>query len=390
MRKIIFIFAVSLCGFNVYAQETVEDICQKGKDALASKNYEQAVQYFRQAAEQNCAEAQFQLGDLYIYYDDKGISHDYDEAIYWLRRAAEQGYVKAHTYMGLCYENGLGVANNMDKAIQCYRYAAEKGEARAQSCLGNCLKIGKGVEQSEEDAVYWRRRSAEQGFTQACYNMGVYYIEHQNPNAEKALFWYDKAGQNVDAKNKVELFGTGGLYFYKDGQAMHVNKRSFWFGAKSLYAAGVMCFYLGEFEKAVDYFTRADECGWLYGRVGLGVCHIFGKGVKKDPAKGLKIVVDADTSFETYFDNPDIELRQHFGGLSSLIKAYCYYKGLGCKKNVETAAGEYLSYLLCDEQGGDRYEDLIFISKEEFDEMEEVLCQTETYRKFADVYWCVY
>ena len=53
------------------------------------ENYETAVKYFRKAAEQGLASAQYNLG--YFYYYGHGVPEDEDAAQYWMQKAAEQG-----------------------------------------------------------------------------------------------------------------------------------------------------------------------------------------------------------------------------------------------------------------------------------------------------------
>jgi len=56
-------------------------------------SYTQAALWYRRAAEQGSARAQFQLGHLYDV--GLGIEHDYTQYRYWTRMAAEQGHEDA-------------------------------------------------------------------------------------------------------------------------------------------------------------------------------------------------------------------------------------------------------------------------------------------------------
>ena len=55
-----------------------------------AQNNSEAVRWYRKAAEQGIADAQWKLGHLY-QYGSLGISEDKAEAIKWYRKAAEQG-----------------------------------------------------------------------------------------------------------------------------------------------------------------------------------------------------------------------------------------------------------------------------------------------------------
>ena len=60
---------------------------------------------------------------------------DAAKAVLWYRKAAEQGIAAAQFYLGDCYENGYGVPKNSAEAIVWYRKAAEKGYALATAAL---------------------------------------------------------------------------------------------------------------------------------------------------------------------------------------------------------------------------------------------------------------
>ena len=51
------------------------------------------MKWYRKAAEQGDADAQYNLG--YSYSNGEGVEKDEEEAVKWYRKAAEQGYEKA-------------------------------------------------------------------------------------------------------------------------------------------------------------------------------------------------------------------------------------------------------------------------------------------------------
>ena len=112
---------------------TPEDDYKKGKDFYDKKDYTQAVVWFRKAAEQGYAEAQYYLG--FCYYRGKGVSKDDNQAVYWYRKATEQGYANAQYALGLCYEFGYGVSKDYTQAKYWWRKAAEQGHAFAKEQL---------------------------------------------------------------------------------------------------------------------------------------------------------------------------------------------------------------------------------------------------------------
>ena len=76
-----------------------------------------------------------------------GVKEDYAEAVKWYRKAAEQGQAEAQFTLGLFYYCGNGVKQDYTEAVKWYRKAAEQGDADAQCNLGYCYDCGHGVKQ---------------------------------------------------------------------------------------------------------------------------------------------------------------------------------------------------------------------------------------------------
>ena len=73
----------------------------------------------------------------------------------WYRRAAEQGVADAQYNLGFMYRNGQGVPQDDKQAVDWYRKAAEQGDTVAQLNLGLMYYYGKGVPQDYKEAYAW-------------------------------------------------------------------------------------------------------------------------------------------------------------------------------------------------------------------------------------------
>ena len=82
-----------------------------------------------------------------MYDIGRGVPEDDAEAVRWYRRAAEQGHAGAQYFLGLMYDYGLGVPLDDAEAVIWYRLAAEQGDASAQNNLGVMYGTGEGVPQ---------------------------------------------------------------------------------------------------------------------------------------------------------------------------------------------------------------------------------------------------
>ena len=97
-----------------------------------------ATEWFRRAAEQGHADAQYELGRIYYDYYRYGIEQDNEEAARWYQRAAEQDHPLAAFWLGDLYVAGSGVARDFDRAEYWYRRAFE-GNAISQTELDRRL-----------------------------------------------------------------------------------------------------------------------------------------------------------------------------------------------------------------------------------------------------------
>ncbi len=164
------------------------------------------------AAEQGYAIAQNNLG--WMYQEGKGVQQDDAEAVKWYRKAAEQGNAEAqyrlerrnisitnqtersnmntmksfskkkeipfteivkrfavgntdtHCQRGMKFQIGTFFQYDVKFAKE-FQKAAEQGHIEAQYMLGLLYLLGKGVPESRYEATKWLRKAAEQGHSDA-------------------------------------------------------------------------------------------------------------------------------------------------------------------------------------------------------------------------------
>ena len=86
----------------------------------------------------------------------------------WYRKAAEQGFAQAQYNLGVMYENGRGVRQDYIQAVQWYRKAAEQGIAQAQYNLGLMYAKGEGVRRDHKIAKEWFGKACDNGLQLGC------------------------------------------------------------------------------------------------------------------------------------------------------------------------------------------------------------------------------
>ena len=229
-------------------------------DLGVAKDEVEAVKWFRKAAAQNHAEAQFNLG--VCYEKGHGVAKDEAEAVKWYRKAAEQNHAEAQNNLGVCYTNGRGVAKDEAEAVKWYRKAAEQNLAKAQFNLGICYANGRGVAQDYEEAVKWFRKAAAQNHASAQCSLGVCYVNGRGvaQDEAEAVKWYRKAAEQNEAQAQCTLGAC-----YANGRGVAQDEA-----------------------EAVKWYRKAAAQNFVFAQYLLGICYAKGEGVAKDEVEGYK------------------------------------------------------------------------------------------------------
>lgn len=86
-----------------------------------------------------------------------------EDALQWYRRAAELGDAHAKKELGDCYRLGRGLDINDAVAAQYYEEAVERGSSDAMLRLATFYYCGRGVPKDVEKARAYARRAEEAG-----------------------------------------------------------------------------------------------------------------------------------------------------------------------------------------------------------------------------------
>lgn len=210
----------SLCAL-VFAWLTANivyaETYQQAKELYSSGQEQQAVDIWKELADQGDIEAQFALGAIYTN-GSQLIPANKSESIKWFRMAAEGGHTISQYNLGNAYERGHGVEKSDQQAVVWWQKAAEKGHSPAQFNLGTHYVFGRGVKQDIQQAETLWRDAALQGHTAAQFNLATLYkfgpTEFQNP--AKAVHWYRVAARNGHEGAKKQLSDISNADFSDD------------------------------------------------------------------------------------------------------------------------------------------------------------------------------
>lgn len=146
---------------------------RKGEAAFANRDYDEAMRWYRMAADQGDVNAELSIGGL--YYFGEGVTLDYAEAMRWYRMAADHGSAPAQYAVGSIYEHGQSVVQDYGEALRWYRMAAAQGNTRAEVNLGNLYLSGQGVAKDPAEAYRQFKLAADQHDPDGEFNLGVLY-----------------------------------------------------------------------------------------------------------------------------------------------------------------------------------------------------------------------
>lgn len=221
---------------DIRAQMNIGHIYRSGRSG--KKNPKLAAEYYLQAAKQGAVGAQWRLGDMYEFGD--GVDVDFKSAAYWYEKAAEQGEVKAQWRLAQLYENGEGVDFDIQTALKWYLKADDQNSSAAQWRIGRIYLYGKGVPQDYSLAKKWFDKANSQE-DHPCAHLFLGYMCRDdlisNALPQDAIEHWLVASKHPHPIGEV-AYNLG--YAYYDGYGVERN-----------------------FEKAKEYFEKAIEEGYL-------------------------------------------------------------------------------------------------------------------------------
>ena len=234
------------------------DMLQLGNFAFQEQRFDDALQWYTQAAVQGLPEGQYRLANMHI--KGQGVEKSDVVGLRWMRAAAQQGLRKAEYAYATMLEFGRGMdAAKPKQALLWYQKAAQHGhpdamlklakvyfedesnkqniydalqwalqaeavpasqheasilrqtitdavlkrannkDSRAQYEVALMYQNGQGEIQDKPKALYWLRKAANKGYTQAQYALGK-TLSEKPTSMDESLHWLALAAQKGHAK----------------------------------------------------------------------------------------------------------------------------------------------------------------------------------------------
>ena len=211
-------------------------------------------------------------------------------------QAALGGDVESQYKMGIFHARGDLGSVDLNEAAQWFEKAGAQGHPDSLCNYAFLLYSGRGVEKDVGRSVELFEQAAGLGQKQAMLNLGIYYINIDEPQIEKGISYLKQAAEEGEAEAAYSL---GILYFEgkKVQQDLSLACEYFQQGAEkddpeSLYSLGFL-YSKGygvekDSAKAVEYYRMAAEKGHASAQFNLGLHHEYGEGgLEKDPEEAI-------------------------------------------------------------------------------------------------------
>jgi hypothetical protein len=244
-------------------------------------DHAKAAFWFRKAAEQSYARAQFALAQLYVKGD--GLQQNYTRAAYWYLQAARQGNTDAMVKLGDLYAKGQGVKQNAAQAASLYLQAARHGNADGQENLGRMLETGQGVAKNEAQAAVLFILAKAGGNARAAQSL----VELKTLISPAQFAWAQRHAETWKIVDLVRRASHGDL------AAVRALRKEAAKGVAGAQVALGALYNSGEpmqtdFSKAAAWYHKAAEQGNANAYYNLGELYMKGQGVRKNHVKALK------------------------------------------------------------------------------------------------------
>lgn len=233
-------------------------------------SYVKAAMHFRLAAEENHADACFQLGLL--YWKGKGVVMSHETAFNHFQRGAQLGSIQAKLNVGLIMLEGLAPLKSADceLAVKHLKPVAEQGEWRMVFQL-----VSQALNKEDYYGTLYRLvQAAHAGIEIAQFNAALLYETVDSILFPELEHW-DRERVLSEAHELYELSGMQGYTdsLIRSGNVLYTESK--------------------DYEQAVRVFVKAAELKNAEGMVSLGLMYAQGLGVKEDRHLSLQYLVSA-------------------------------------------------------------------------------------------------
>jgi TPR repeat protein/SpoVK/Ycf46/Vps4 family AAA+-type ATPase len=220
-----------------------------------------------------------------------GVPANAVESVRWYRRAAENGHAEAQYSLGLAYLHGKGVALDEKEAARWYRLAIKQGSANAKLALARLLD--KPIEESRADRIVPFPKPATKW--QTPYSIKYANDSKSSGNSDEA----QKILRNASNGGAAEQFACGWMYFKGDLLPRDNKEAARWYQLAAAQGHAAAQHNLGfsyanglgvpmNRAAAVTWYRNAAKQGFPNAQYALALALENEQGVPKDDKEALR------------------------------------------------------------------------------------------------------
>ena len=294
---------------NKYAKITMAGIYSNGDNEFYDMN--KAIRLYKDCAENENDPDTFSMYRLgAIYLKGKGVEKDIELGLHYLNNAIDGGNSFAKITLADFYADSTHDMYDMAKAIQLYKDCAEnedEPDTFSMYRLGAIYIKGKGVEKNIELGLHYLNNAIDGGNSFAKITLADFYADstHDMYDMAKAIQLYKDCAENEDEPDTFSMYRLGAIYIKGKGVEKNIELGLHYLNnaideGNSFAKVTLADFYADSthsrynITKAIQLYKdciKNDSDSYSMSR--LGSIYLFGHGVDKDEALGLKYLNDA-------------------------------------------------------------------------------------------------
>ena len=268
---------------------------------------DKAIDIYKECIETNAdSMAMFKLGSLYL--NGKGVDENVELGLKYINAAIAAGNKFVKITMAGIYSDSNNKLYNMDKAIELYKDCAENdSDSFSMFRLGSIYFNGNGVEKNTVLGLQYLDHAAKSGNKYAKITMAGIYSNGDNEfyDMNKAIRLYKDCAENENDPDTFSMYRLGAIYIKGKGVEKNIELGLHYLNnaideGNSFAKVTLADFYADSthsrynITKAIQLYKdciKNDSDSYSMSR--LGSIYLFGHGVDKDEALGLKYLNDA-------------------------------------------------------------------------------------------------
>ncbi len=213
-------FQLAIAQDDRYAKFHLSEMCYELANRCSRKDPEKSFKYYKLVADlKGSYQHEAEVIVAHFYKKGDGVTINLEEAIKYFKLAADAGEPHAQVELASYYKEGIFFEKNLEKAFQYWKVVAENHHFYdVQVELANCYENGIGTAVDLVEAFKYYKKIARKGGTREQFVVANWYYNGVGvaKNLLKALKWYKIVAnrQNefqTEALHYISLINTMGI-----------------------------------------------------------------------------------------------------------------------------------------------------------------------------------